>query len=517
MISIAIINLKGGVGKSVTTCNLAAELAAKSKSVLVVDLDKQGNTSKFFGVLDYDSPSVAEVMLGEDDILAAIVKGVDVWGVHLLPCDMRMLKANRTILMDNGMRQYHLRDALKCVAGDYDYCIMDCPPDLDMGSINALCAADWVIIPVDCDKWACDGMQEIVEQIEQVQAYYNPRLKIMGALMTKYRRTRYAEDIIVQLCASGISVLETVIRYTVKVSEAAHAGMPLLEYCPDCTAAVDYRELTEEVERIVSNVDTKEGYTFRSGQTAAIEMTRCGIMTKFQYKSDIFGENNHALTPTMDLVNLQNQGIAEAVKNGATFRFAAKMNNFSSDEDLKKERKRFSRENLQGEGGGILLFPNTYTDIKQLEAKPYVVAADEMERINTNVFNYFGTNEDVLQNRAYGDAWSAFYEGKIEPFSIQFSEVATKMLFTERERAGGTLLIATANRLQYMSNTEKLNVSAQMADRGIMNRDEIREIWNLPPLPDGQGQAYTIRGEYYLLGSDGSVTKKGDDLTGGKS
>ena len=193
MISIAIINLKGGVGKSVTACNLAAELAAKSKSVLVVDLDKQGNTSKFFGVLDYD------------------------------------------------------------------YCIMDCPPDLDMGSINALCAADWVIIPVDCDKWACDGMQEIVEQIEQVQAYYNPCLKIMGALMTKYRRTRYAEDIIVQLCASEISVLETVIRYTVKVSEAAHAGMPLLEYCPDCTAAVDYRELTEEVERIVSNVDTKEG------------------------------------------------------------------------------------------------------------------------------------------------------------------------------------------------------------------------------------------------------------------
>lgn len=91
MISIAIINLKGGVGKSVTACNLAAELAAKSKSVLVVDLDKQGNTSKFFGVLDYDSPSVAEVMLGEDDIMAAIVKGVDVWGVHLLPCDMRML------------------------------------------------------------------------------------------------------------------------------------------------------------------------------------------------------------------------------------------------------------------------------------------------------------------------------------------------------------------------------------------------------------------------------------------
>ena len=89
------------------------------------------------------------------------------------------------------------------------------------------------------------------------------------------------------------------------------------------------------------------------------------------------------------------------------------------------------------------------------------------------------------------------------------------ILFGSRERAAGALVMATANRLQYMSNAEKLNVSAQMADRGIMNRDEIREIWNLPPLPDGQGQAYTIRGEYYLLGPNGTVTKKGDDLTSG--
>lgn len=257
-------------------------------------------------------------------------------------------------------------------------------------------------------------------------------------------------------------------------------------------------------------------YTFSSGQTAAIEMARCGIMTKFQYKSDVFGEDNRALTPTMELANLQNQGIAEAVKNGASYRFIAQLNNFSNDEDLRKEAKRFSRENLQGEGGGVLLFPSTYQNVRQLENKPYVLGTEEMQRIRTGVFDYFGTNEDVLQNRAFGDKWNAFYEGKIEWFSVQFSDVVTKMLFTERERAGGTLLMATANRLQYMSNTEKLNVSAQMADRGIMNRDEIREIWNLPPLPDGQGQAYTIRGEYYLLGSDGSVTKKGDDLTNGK-
>lgn len=259
MISIAIINLKGGVGKSVTACNLAAELAVLSKSVLVVDLDKQGNTSKFFGVLDYDRPSVAEVMLGECRIWDAVVEDTGVIGVHLLPCDMRMLKANRMILMDNGTRQYHLRDALKDVSANYDYCIMDCPPDLDMGSINALCAADWVIIPVDCDEWACDGMREIVDQIEQVQIDYNPRLKIMGALMTKYRRTRYAAEVVHQMNEAGVEMLGTVIRYTIKVSEAKSAHKPLRAYRPDCSAATDYGCLADEVEEIVSRMDTKEG------------------------------------------------------------------------------------------------------------------------------------------------------------------------------------------------------------------------------------------------------------------
>lgn len=255
-------------------------------------------------------------------------------------------------------------------------------------------------------------------------------------------------------------------------------------------------------------------YRFKNGETAAIEMSRCGIMTKFQYRDDFFGESNAALSPTMDLINIQNQGIEEAVKNSATFRFMARVNNFSTDKDLAKERKRFSKENLQGEGG-VLLFPNTYSDIQQVKSSPFVVDAEQMKNIQQNVFNYFGVNEEILQNKAFGDAWSAFYEGGIEPFAVQFSDVTTKMMFTERERASGALLMATANRLQYMSNTEKLNVSSQMADRGIMNRDEIREIWNLPELPDGQGKAYTIRGEYYLLGENGQVTKKGDDLTSG--
>lgn len=256
-------------------------------------------------------------------------------------------------------------------------------------------------------------------------------------------------------------------------------------------------------------------YTFQNGNTAVVEMNRCGIMTKFQYSDDFFGESNTALTPTMELIDIQNQGIQEAVKNSATFRFMARVTNFTKTEDLTKERERFTNENLKKESGGVLLFPNTYSDIKQIQSSPFVIDAQQMTAIKTNVFNYYGVNDDILQNKAYGDAWSAFYEGGIEPFAVQFSDVTTKMLFSEKERAAKSFIMATANRLQYMSNSEKLNVSAQMADRGIMNRDEIREIWNLPPIPNGMGQAYSIRGEYYLLGIDGSITKKGDDLTSG--
>ncbi len=257
-------------------------------------------------------------------------------------------------------------------------------------------------------------------------------------------------------------------------------------------------------------------YTFQNGRTASVEMKKCAILTKFQYKNDLFGEDNRALNPTMDLVNIQNQGIKEAVKNSASFRFMARLSNFAKSEDLKKERDNFSKENLQGEGGGILLFPKTYDNVQQLKSTPFVASTEEMERIRTSVFDYFGVNEEVIQNKAYGDAWNAFYEGRIKPFSIQFSDAVSRMLFSENELARGAKIMATANRLQYMSNTEKLNVSQGMADRGIMNRDEIREIWNLDPLPDGMGQAYTIRGEYYLIGQDGQVKKGGEEPTNGK-
>lgn len=253
-------------------------------------------------------------------------------------------------------------------------------------------------------------------------------------------------------------------------------------------------------------------YEFNGGTHAAIELEYCGIMVQHQYRSDFMGENNAALYPTMDLIDIQNQGIEEGVKSAASYRFMAKMTNFSKASDLTKERKRFTEENFSkdAQGGGILLFPNTYSDIKQIDVKPWVVDAEQMKIIKENVYEYFGVNEKILTNQAFGDEWAAYYEGKIEPFSIQFSEVMTKMLFTLREQSQGNRVMATANRLQYMSNQDKLNVSSQLLDRGILSLNDVRDIWNLPSVEDGDRRI--IRGEYYdanekLEGGDDGKTE----------
>ena len=238
-------------------------------------------------------------------------------------------------------------------------------------------------------------------------------------------------------------------------------------------------------------------YEFSWGQHAAIELDMCGIMTKFQYRDDFLGESNHALKPTMELINIQNQGIEEGVRSSATYRFMAQLSNFSKAEDLAKERKRFTLENLtaESEAGGLLLFPNTYSNIKQIDSKPFVVDAEQMKLVNQSIYNYFGVNEKILTSAAYGDEWSAFYESVVEPFAIQFSDVLTRMLFTYRERSQGNYVMATANRVQYMSNRDKLDVAAQLVDRGIISLNDAREIWNLPPVEGGDIRI--IRGEYY--------------------
>lgn len=263
MEKIAIINLKGGVGKSVTTINLAAEFCARGLGVLVVDLDKQANTTKFYNALDYDNPSTADLLTCTATIgdVLTITGNKD---LMLLPANMRLLVANKQVLMDSTEpQQIRLRTALEQLKNIFNICLMDCPPDLDMGSINALCAADWVIIPVDCDEWATDGLREVLDQMDKLRMYYNPRLKLAGVLLTKYNRTNAEKQVAEDVSNSGAPLLKSVIRYTVKVKEARSAHKALRDYAPGGTATQDYNSLADELLEImglnVSNLDTKAG------------------------------------------------------------------------------------------------------------------------------------------------------------------------------------------------------------------------------------------------------------------
>lgn len=245
-------------------------------------------------------------------------------------------------------------------------------------------------------------------------------------------------------------------------------------------------------------------WQFSNGQTAAIELERCGILNKYQYLSDFFGENNEALRSTLDLISINEQNISEAVKQSATFRFMAKASNFAKSEDLKKERDRFSNLNFSGTGGGLLLFPNTYTDIEQIKTSAYNVDEAQLNMIQANVFNYFGVNADLLQGKATSDELDVFFNTVTEPFEIQLSEALTDMTFTGREQTAGNKVDVVANRLQYASMQQRILMAQQLGDRGMILIDEIRELFNYPPLPDGTGQRAPIRGEYYMVGEEGS-------------
>ena len=243
-------------------------------------------------------------------------------------------------------------------------------------------------------------------------------------------------------------------------------------------------------------------YEFSTGDKGCVELSRCGILTKFQYESDFFGSTNRALDETLDLIEIERQGIEEGIKSAASFRFMARLTNFKDPDDIAQEQKNFTARNLRADAGDFLLFPNTYDNIQQIQSKPYAISADDQNAIKQNVFTYFGVNESILTNTAAGSQLDAFFDGAIEPFSIQLSEVLTFMLFSDLEIAHGAKAVAEANRLQYMSTGDKINFIANLSDRGFITINEGRELLNYEPLPTEIGDRLPIRGEFKYVGED---------------
>lgn len=258
-------------------------------------------------------------------------------------------------------------------------------------------------------------------------------------------------------------------------------------------------------------VQTKGGkeylrYTFANNQKAAIELEKCGVITKHQYKNDIFGDSNNSLNSTLTVLDLNKQAIKAAVEGSNSYKFMARMTNFAKDEDIAKERQRVKEANLKDKDGFLLLFSNLIGEPKQIDYHPFTLDEKQLTRIDSNIEKYFGVSTEAIKNELTGDKASAFYEGAIEPFSIQASEVITNMLFSPVEQSTGNLFALTANRIQFMTNSEKLNISSSMADRGLMTINEIRAIWQLPPIEGGD--RLVARGEYYYMDPTADPSKQ---------
>lgn len=232
-----------------------------------------------------------------------------------------------------------------------------------------------------------------------------------------------------------------------------------------------------------------------TGKTAAIELKHVCIINKFQYESDLFGSDN-VLDGTMRLLDMQEKSQEHSLKTGSNIRFVGQLVGQVREDEIAKKRDRFSADNLSAENtSGVMLYDNTFANLEQVKPYSYAVSDGEMSRITESVYSYFGTNQKILQNSYNEEEWNAYYEGKVEPFAIQLGEGLSRMLFTQQERARNWVSFSS-NRLEYASSPSKRNMIRDMLDRGVFCIDDAREILQMPPLPNGEGQVRVIRGEY---------------------
>ncbi len=245
---LAVVNQKGGVGKTTTAINLSAALALEGLQILLIDCDPQANSSGGFGVeRDADRRSSYDVLMGEATIPEVALR-TEIDTLRLVPSNKNLTGANvELIQMDR--RAYRLREALEKVRDQYDFVLLDCPPALDLLTLNALVAADRLLVPMQAEYFALEGLSELMHTLERVRGAFNPGLDIEGVLLTMYDdRTNLAQQVTDNLRNFfKEKLLKTVIPRNVRLAEAPSYGKPVLLYAPQSRGSESYRELAEEL------------------------------------------------------------------------------------------------------------------------------------------------------------------------------------------------------------------------------------------------------------------------------